>query len=385
MAEHNDKKLLQYPITFVEIIFTVVIGASILRFNELLFPPACTTLSFWALIVSYFTAITSWFGWHKSTSKYPYTDSGAGRLRSVLDAIIVAAYVALLFFGSKVDELFNLYIWGFFSVFLLYLIVGVIRCIEYHDPTASEIKKIIYHLIAMFVIAVAFTVSSTLYPQYPKVVLWIFVFLPLVIMASFRWFREWHELSWTEVRTTVAVDMDGVLVEQVAPVLAKLKREMNVDLCKCDITDWQFPIKETNIKMEIEKAERDEQFVRTMPPIKGAIEGIQKLSGKFNIVIATSRESCTDSSSRAWLDNHSVPYGRFVNTRSEGKILNGTDILIDDYIENIRQFISNGTRNRQAILFAQPWNYDTTTIADLISSGKVRIAHSWQAILAMLA
>jgi 5'(3')-deoxyribonucleotidase len=384
MDENNNKKLLQYPITLVEILFAVVIGASILRFSDLLFPPTYTTLNFWALIVAYFTAITSWFGWHKSTNKYPYTDSGAGRLRSSLDAFIVGVYVALLFFGSKVDELFSFYLWGFVLVFILYLIVGELRRIEY-EVQASQVSKIVYHLIAVSVVAIAFTILEKAFPQHSEVVSWIFVFLPLVIMASFRWFREWHDVPWTKVRTTIAVDMDGVLVEQVIPVLTKLKRTMSVNLCKCDITDWQFPIGATNIKDEIEKAERDEQFVKTMPPIKDAIEGIQELSGKFNIIIATSRETCTDSWSIDWLDRHSITYERFINTRSEGKILSGIDILIDDYIENIREFMTNGARNRQAILFAQPWNYDTTTITDLISSGKVRIAHSWQAIMAMLA
>lgn len=389
MTKQNEKKydnhLLQYPVTFVEILFTVVIGASVLRFNELLFPPAACSLNFWALLVGYFTAIASWFGWHKSTREHPYTYSGTGLLRSVLDAIIVVMYVALLFFGNSVDKYLGCYLWSFVVIFLLYYIVGKLRRIEYHDPEASQPWKIISHGIATLIVAIAYTILSRVWTQFPTMILGFFVFLPFASMASFRWFREWHKLPWTEVRTTIAVDMDGVLVEQVIPVLAKLKHEMNVNLCKSDITDWQFPIKETNIKIEIEKAERSEQFVMAMPPIRGAIEGIRKLSGKFNIIIATSRESCTDSWSCEWLDSHSITYERFVNTRSEGKILSGIDILIDDYIENIREFMRNGEQNRQAILFAQPWNYDTTTIADLISSGKVRIAHSWQAILAMLA
>ncbi len=188
----------------------------------------------------------------------------------------------------------------------------------------------------------------------------------------------------TEVRTTIAVDLDGVLVEHIAPVLDKLKRELNVNLCKYDISDSQFPIGGTYIKIEIAKAERDEQFAKTMPSIRGAVEGVQKLYAKFNIVIATSRESCTDSWSRGWLDDHSVPYGRFINTSSKGKTLSGADILIDDHIENIRSFMSNGHRIRQAILFSQPWNSDVNPIRDLIRSGGVKIAHNWEAVLAIL-
>jgi len=123
-----------------------------------------------------------------------------------------------------------------------------------------------------------------------------------------------------------------------------------------------------------------------MPPIESSIKTLQELSKKYavNIVIATSRENCTDSWSINWLRKNNVPYNRIVNTRSEGKAKLDVDILIDDYILNINEFIRNGPPNRQAILFAQPWNQDTSTINDLIEKGKVKIAHSWQVVLSIL-
>jgi 5'(3')-deoxyribonucleotidase len=373
---------------FVEVFFAVVLGASILEpeIRTLLFPPAVTSLSFWALVVVYFTAITSWIGWHKSTIEFPYTDSRAGRVRSVLDAVVVLMYVALLFFGSRIDAFLTWYLWGFVIVFALYYSVGKLRRVEHHTPRASKPPLIVRHGVAMLVGAVACTVLTKILSQPPVALLWVFVLLPLPIMAS-RWFREWREVPWTaraKGKLTIAVDMDGVLVEQVAPVLQKLKKEADVDLNKYDITDWEYPFRGTNIKVEIERAEQDEQFVRDMPLMKDAREALEVLSKRFDIVIATSRDPLTDAWSRDWLSVHGIPYTRLINTHSEGKVLSGVDLLIDDYIGNIKQFIRNGSPDRQAILFAQPWNYDTGSINDLISSRKVSIAHSWQAVLSLL-
>lgn len=154
MAEGNVKnnnKLPRHFVTFVEIFFAVVLGASIVdpEIRTLLFPPASASLSFWALITVYFTAITSWTGWHKSTIKYPYSDSRLGEVRSVVDAIIVATYAALLFFGSRVgggaDKYLSGYLWGFVIVFALYYFVGKVRCADYHTPQASKPHLIVRH------------------------------------------------------------------------------------------------------------------------------------------------------------------------------------------------------------------------------------------------
>lgn len=398
---NNSGKLPQHFRGFVEIFFAVVLGASVLEFHALLFPPDLINPSFWALTVIYFTAVTSWISWHKSTTTYPYTNSTAGHLRSVLDAVIVVIYAALLFSGSRVVNSFSFengidnslgqYLWGFAVIFFLYFIVGEIRRAEYHREEASKIYLIVRHGSIVLVTAIAHTVLSTFYPnvvtQLPAVMWWLFLFLPLVTMVSFRWFRDWRELPWT-VRTrrkyTIAVDMDGVLIEQVIPVLEKVNRERDLNLSKSDITDWEYPIDDTDIKIEIERAEQDEEFVKNMPIMESAKEALNTLSDKYNVIIATSRESNTGPWNKQWLDVHGIKYTKLVNTRSEGKVLANADILIDDYVGNTKVFLENGPPERQAILFAQPWNKDTSSISDFIASGRIQIAHSWDAILAIL-
>ncbi len=386
-------------VTFVELFFAIVLGASILEFNDLLFPPDFANPSFWAIVAVYFTAVTSWIAWHKSTILHPYTDSGAGYLRSILDGLIVVTYAALLFFGSQVVRSFDFprgdnslcwYLWGFAAVFFLYFFSGIVRRMEYPFRKPAKVSRgylISRHGYVILAGAVAYTVMFQIFPkvllQLPEAVLWVFLSLPLITVLSFRIQREWLELPFRR-RITIAVDMDGVLVEQVTPVLQKLKKVMDLDIQKCDVTHWEYPFKGTDIKSEIEKAEREEEFVRQMPPMENAVEAIQSLSLKFDIVIATSRESITDSWSLDWLEKHGIPFRRLANTRQQGKALPDVGLLIDDYIGNIEQFIRDGPPGRRAILFAQPWNKDTRMINDLIVSERVTIADGWGTVLAIL-
>lgn len=382
-------------VTFVEIFFAVVLGSSILEFRDYLFPPNWNNPSFWALTSVYFTAVTSWFGWHKSTAEYPYKDDPQGYLGSALDALIVTSYAALLLFGSNVNKSFwpnteqlplILYLVGFVVIFLLYYLSGFVRTIEY-GPKASNRKLIIIHGAILLAGLIFYTVISNLLSGNYNYVLWILVELPLIVIISYRYFRNWRGLKWTKTKTRklqIAIDLDGVLAEQVIPVLQKLKQEMNIDVNKYMITDWEYPIGGTNIKIEIEKAERQEDFVKKMPLIEGAADATRMMSEKFQIVIATSREVITDDWNRDWLVSHGIKYDTFINTHSTGKKLDGIDILVDDYVGNIKTFINGDKENRRAILFAQPWNQNIREIADLITEKKVEIAHSWDAVLALL-
>lgn len=379
----ENKKFLGWFVTLGEIVFAVVLGTSLIEFNELLFPPIWSSLSFWALIVVYITVFTSWDGWHKSTSEYPYTDTRLGILRALADAVIIILYAALLYFGSRAEESLMWYLWTFFLVFLLYLISGSLRQRETHDPRASQPPWIRICGAVMLGLAIIYTILSSQVSQL-SVVRILFMVFPGIIVLFYRYFREWRGLAWSAPHV-LAIDVDGVLVEQVIPVLQKLERERNIKLNKSDITNWEYPFDKTNIKIEIEKAEREAEFVQKMQPIEGAVEATKALSesGRFDIVIATSRESCTDGWTREWFRNHGISYNKFINTSSRGKILSGVDVLIDDYIKNIEDFIRRGPPGRRAILFAQPWNQDISLISDLLASGKVTIAHSWQTVLAL--
>lgn len=184
------------------------------------------------------------------------------------------------------------------------------------------------------------------------------------------------------IRTiTIAVDVDGVLAEQVIPVLLKIKEKYGISLSKEQITEWDYRIGDTDIKTEIELAEMEEGFVRSMLPIEGCREALEILTRTFHVVVATGRHPMTDSWTREWLSANGIKYHRLVNTHAEGKSLPEVQILIDDYVGNIQEFITSGSDSRQAILFSQPWNTDHHSLMPFIVAKQVYVATSWSKVV----
>lgn len=77
--------LLNSPLmTFFSLLAAVVIGSSLLEFNELLFPPKVSSISFWALIPVYVVALYAWFGVVAWTRNVSYTDKPILRTMTML-------------------------------------------------------------------------------------------------------------------------------------------------------------------------------------------------------------------------------------------------------------------------------------------------------------
>jgi len=187
------------------------------------------------------------------------------------------------------------------------------------------------------------------------------------------------------VAIAVAIDVDGVLAEQVIPVLQKIKEKYGIILTKEQITEWDYRIDNiTDIKTEIESAEMEEDFVKTMLPIEGCREALDILSQNFHIVIATNRHPLTDSWTREWLRTNRIKYHRIVNTHVEGKSLPEFQILIDDYVGNIEEFVTSGSDSRQAILFSQPWNTAHQSLMPFILTKRVYIATDWSKVVDLI-
>ena len=178
---------------------------------------------------------------------------------------------------------------------------------------------------------------------------------------------------------TISIDLDGVLADQVTPVIRRLPAKF-LQLTKDDITHWAMPIGQTSIDVEIERALLEEAFVLDMVPIPGAISAVGNLWEQFKVSIATGRSKVALSWTKAWLDKHEFQYDQLIGTTTGNKILRGSDLLIDDYLGNINSFIRKGPSGRTAILFEQPWNSDVSSIEDLLDNGAVVTARDWEAI-----
>lgn len=176
------------------------------------------------------------------------------------------------------------------------------------------------------------------------------------------------------------MDVDGVLGDQVSPILSKLNAKYGIKLSKEDITDWEYPIEDTKIDVEIEKALLDEEYVLEMPLIAGAKEVMSYLQQNHFVMIATSRPKETEKATLKWLSSN-FKFHKYLNTHGKGKKSLKADILIDDNIENIEGFSKD---HGIGLLFSQPWNKNRSSIIDLINRGKVYYCDGWTNVLNIL-
>jgi len=179
----------------------------------------------------------------------------------------------------------------------------------------------------------------------------------------------------------LVVDVDGVLADQVPPILKRLNQKYSLSLRKKDIRQWDQPIADTDIKTEIENSLQDAQFVLSMGLIKGAHWALMELDKNHSITIATNREPQMDKFTREWLQKKRIPYDRYVNTREHGKGAISGDVLIDDYPNNLAGFLAAGGLG---ILFSQPWNEDDHSLEDAYKDDQIVRAHGWKEVVAII-
>lgn len=172
----------------------------------------------------------------------------------------------------------------------------------------------------------------------------------------------------------LVVDVDGVIADQVSPVLERLNKIYRLNVTKDQIKRWDEPIADTDIKTEIEKSLLDKKFVLSLKLIDNAREALNQLAEEHEIIIATNRAPVVDQVTQEWLKKNGIPYHHYVNTSTSGKGTIVGDILIDDYPGNVLEFSAKG---RLGILFEQPWNEYDPLIESAIAQGRIIRAHGW--------
>jgi 5'(3')-deoxyribonucleotidase len=172
----------------------------------------------------------------------------------------------------------------------------------------------------------------------------------------------------------VAVDVDGVLADQVSVILSRLNEKYGSSYSKADIVEWDQKLEATNIKVEIENALLDEDYVLSLPIIEGAKQGMDYLFKNHFVIIATARPKETEEATKKWVSRN-FSFHAFFNTKGKCKSTVNSDVLVDDYIPNIQKFVEKAG---YGILFSQPWNEDRSKIQNLLLEGKVTCCDSWR-------
>jgi len=371
-------------IHYVDIVFGLVVGQSIIRNLDLILNPLKYFFAFLALIVIISTVTLSWIGYHKSMYNYPYKVETISirRIRPFTDFIIVVFYTLLLFTvdNFKTDPAnINLtsFILFYVLIFFLYLVDGLLRIIEYRDRDASKWLLLLRYFIY-------YSLLSALYIflycrlQYMNIINYSVLIICLVLTLRFRFLRERGYKP--DLNLTLVVDVDGVLADQVTPVLENINDKYGSKYTKEYIRRWDqpLPIANTDIKTEIENSHHHPGYVLKMKPMPDAKNVLRELSKYCGITIATNRTRVANISTYLWLIKNNIPYDKYVNTSIKGKGAAKGNILIDDYPKNVLEFTANEGEERTAFIFTQPWNENDQS---LIGNDKIVRVNNWQEVL----
>jgi 5'(3')-deoxyribonucleotidase len=345
---------------FLDAVFIVVITVGVVNSIGLFSGPASPRLAM-VLVAIIFIAL-SYVYYNLSIHDDPYDGSRTSWARFSLDATVAFTYIGLFltlsnyfYFGLLLAAIYILYgIHGFTTVAQ----VGWFR----YDQTTLRPSSLPAY---WFFWAPIFGATGWLLQGYKSSGTWLDYVPPAILLLEIlltRWLRHYPkggtvkvlQLIRVERRPVVAVDIDGVLADQVDHVLAKANREMHLSMTRDQIVAWNTPVGGVGFAQLIESYLKDPAFVRTMPEIPGASTAVRALSDRAIIKIASSRPRETEPETKQWVRSHLGWDPEFINTLGTQKGDVDADVLIDDGDHNIASFVSKP--RHIGVLMIRPWN-----------------------------
>lgn len=387
-----DKRVSDQLVRLVQIIFGFVLAQSIGRYDDVVLNPfgGIYRLQAVALLGVYVTTVLSWIDWHVTMVLRPYNfNPQAGRrvpeeLRLFSDLFIVSAYAFLLLavreIGTSGDADLTKYLVGYVGVFVGYLSSGLLRRWTY-GPVASAIRPI----------AIFLCLNGIVFATYEWLAddsawsTWLYVLVPVGMMVAYRIVRR-HLRKQKEIAKRaglrIGFDVDGVLANQINGVLPRIRRRLGMDLSYDDVTDWRLPLGDTDIANEIGSAMTDPDYIMGMQPHVGAQAVLNALYPHHTIKVLTARPPDAEQWTGAWLDKNALNHDGIASVREKEKSLLATDILVDDYIGNISEYL--GSTNGTAILVDQPWNRDRTELMHHLEDGRLFVIKALPEVLPLI-
>ena len=189
-------------------------------------------------------------------------------------------------------------------------------------------------------------------------------------IGEVKWINWRHELK-------IAVDIDGVLADQVGAALRVIEKEYGLKYHKSEVNRAHWIFSGREIWSEIARLLADPEYTLSVPLIEGSQEGIEQL-GDHNVCVVTARRSNAEEATKQWLNMHFPCLTEYYRARTGAKHTIPSDILIDDLDMNIVKFVKSDP-NRRGILFVQPWSINGTDIENC--SDKVYYCLEWKSVV----
>jgi 5'(3')-deoxyribonucleotidase len=175
----------------------------------------------------------------------------------------------------------------------------------------------------------------------------------------------------------IAVDIDGVLADQVGAVLRVIEKEYGLKYLKSDVNRAHWTFSGGEIWSEISRLLADPEYTLSVPLIEGSQKGIEQLAD-YNVCVVTARRSNAEDATKQWLSTHFPCLTEYYHARTGMKHNIPSDVLIDDLDMNIVEFVKSDP-NRRGILFVHPWSMNCTGIENY--SNQVHYCPEWKSVV----
>ena len=178
----------------------------------------------------------------------------------------------------------------------------------------------------------------------------------------------------------IAVDIDGVLADQVAAVLKRIEKDYGQKYSKSDVNQahWRFCGKD--VWEEISRFLKEPEYVMAVPVIDGSQAAIRKLARR-DLCVVTARRPETEMATKQWLKMHFPSLTEYYHARTGTKHAISSNVLIDDFDLNIVEFVRSDP-DRCGILFQHPWSMNDTGIEEY--ADQVYFCSGWQSVLKVI-
>jgi 5'(3')-deoxyribonucleotidase len=175
----------------------------------------------------------------------------------------------------------------------------------------------------------------------------------------------------------IAVDIDGVLADQVGAALRAIEKEYGLRYRKSDVdrAHWTFSGRE--IWSEISRLLADPEYTLNIPLIEGSQDGIEQLAD-HNVCVVTARRPNAELATKQWLNAHFPSLTEYYRASTGTKHSIPSDVLIDDLDFNIVEFVKSDP-SRRGILFLHPWSINGTDIENY--PNQVHYCPEWKSVV----
>jgi uncharacterized HAD superfamily protein len=391
--EDLELRLSDHLVRLVQIVFGLVVTQSLVLYREVVTDPFGNGhwMALLALASVYMAVIWSWFDWHEMMARLPYkvrTKSyhenerrrlfpdvrDLEKIRFVSDLAVVTVYAYLLFsierFKTDPGGHIGYFLLGYVLIALTYLSSGTPRQMVY-GWQASNTLPILQYLAFAISLTVSYFLLRWYWSPFPVDmgvlnVMWLAMsgFLTFVYRRTRRKFSDTRRRNKAKGKR-IGVDVDGVLGDQIYYILPILKTKFGVDLAFKDIVQWDLPVGDSDIAVQIRDTMIfDPEYALGMPRHKNARRMLKDLFETNIVVVVTARPKESSERTTRWLLRQRLPFDEFENAKEALKSEHDLDVLVDDYPGNVKQFLEK--TDGVAILVDRPWNQDRESLEEWI-------------------